>query len=149
MDKNLEKLIDFAISEEEKAKALYQDLSIKVSDKGAKTMLREMADMENGHALKLKDFKISKSTVFIKDDAPNLMLAEYMVENKLTSESTAQEVILFAIQCEKKSWQMYSDLSRSFKDKSRHDLMAAMASEELHHKNLLEKAYDDIIFKEN
>ena len=147
--KNLGKLIDFAIAEEKKAADLYLGLMKKVKDKGSKTMLREMAEMEQAHERKLKAFKAGKEGAPMAGNVPNLKMAEYMIENTLSAESGIQDVVLFAIQCEKKAWQLYSDIAKVYEDAEKKSFMTALASEELRHKNGLEKAYDDEIFKEN
>lgn len=147
--KHLERLIDFAIAEEKRSAELYAGLAEKIKDKGARTMLQDMAAMENGHARKLADFKSGHEMGINAGKVANLKLAEYMVEKPLSEDSGIQEVILFAIQAELKAWQTYSSMSQFYEEPHKRDFLAALAAEELKHKNALEKAYDDNIFKEN
>jgi rubrerythrin len=121
----------------------------KVKDKGTKTMLQDLAGMEKKHERKLSDVKNGKGIKLAAGKVENLQLGEYMVENKLTEESGIQDVILFAIQCEKKAHQLYSDIGGVCSRGDERAFMASLANEELTHKNILEKAYDDIILKEN
>lgn len=146
---SLQELIDFAIQEEIKADKLYTGLAARITDKGTCVMLKDMAAMEKGHAEKLKAFKSNKSAQPDLARPQNLMLAEYMVDKALTDDSGIQEVMLFAIQCEKKAAQMYSDLAAVCNDASARAFLAGMAAEELRHKNSLEKSYDDNVFQEN
>jgi rubrerythrin len=148
-NKNLDRLIDFAIAEEKQAGDLYLDLAKKVRDKGARTMLLDMAGMEKAHKKKLMDFKSGRMQEPASEKVQDLKLAEYMVEKKLNEESGIQDVILFAIQCEKKAHQLYSDISKNYGSGEEMEFLATLAGEELKHKNGLEKAYDDNIFREN
>jgi rubrerythrin len=148
-NKILERLIDFAIAEERKSAALYLEVLRRIKDKGTRAMLKDMAEMEKAHGQKLEEFKAGKGPGPVPEKVPNLQLAEYMVENKLTDNALVQDVILFAIQCEKKAHQMYSDIAKIYREGPKKEFMDALASEELKHKNSLERAYDDNIFQEN
>ncbi|MBL8028025.1 MAG: ferritin family protein [Fibrobacteres bacterium] len=149
MNNQLNQWVEFAIGEEEKAFTLYAGLAVKVTDKGAKEMLMDMANMEKGHAAKLRSFKAGESSALSSASAANLKMGEYMVEKPLSENATVQDVLLFAIQAEKKAVRLYNDMSSAVTDPSQKDFFVKMAEEEARHKNSLETAYDDNIFKEN
>ncbi|MFH0919570.1 MAG: ferritin family protein [Fibrobacterota bacterium] len=146
---DLSKLIDFAIQEEENARALYLRLGAKVQDKGARTLLNEMAAMEEGHAKKLANFRAVKKHALLGDTAPDLMIAEYTVAKPLTEKSGVQDVILFAIQCEASANKMYTDLASLSVEPAVKSLFQGLAADELSHKKSLEQAYDENILREN
>jgi rubrerythrin len=105
--------------------------------------------MEKGHAEKLRNFKSGKQEALSSDSVSNLKMAEYMVDKPLAENAGVQDVLLFAIQAEKKAARLYSDLATAVKDGAVKDFFVKMAEEEGRHKNSLETAYDDNIFKEN
>jgi rubrerythrin len=149
MANQLNQWIEFAIEEEEKAYDLYLKLSQKVLDKGAKEMLLDMANMEKGHASKLRNYMAGEEAVLDVAAVSNLKMAEYMVDKPLEANAGVQDVLLFSIQAEKKAGRLYSDMASAVTNPSYKEFFIKMAEEEGRHKNSLETAYDDNIFKEN
>ncbi len=149
MDNKLEKWFEFAINEENNAVKLYEQLASKVTDKGARVMLLDMAAMERGHAEKLKGIRFSLINCTDDKKIANLKMAEYMVEKPLAENSTVQDVILYAIQAEKRAVNLYNDMAAAVSDAEQKRFLIEMACEEERHKGSLEAGYDDIIFKEN
>jgi rubrerythrin len=149
-ESTLNGLLDFAIREERQANALYLRAAEMIADKGARTLLLDMAAMEKGHERKLADFREGRLPALkgvgkVRD----LKIGDYLVDVKLRLNSTIQEVLIFAIKGEMKSQSLYSDMAAVLSDPVRQEFMKALSEEELKHKNDLETLYDDIINKEN
>ncbi|OGS34678.1 MAG: hypothetical protein A2293_02825 [Elusimicrobia bacterium RIFOXYB2_FULL_49_7] len=149
-EKNIQELIDFAISEEQQAVELYTAMAGRMSDKGAAQMLLDMADMERGHEKRLRDFNAGQlSTLNSTPQTRDLKIGDYLMTVKLRSSSTVQEALIFAIKAEMKSCALYTDLARIFQEPEKQAFMKKLADEELKHKNDLEILYDDFINREN
>ncbi|OGJ92299.1 MAG: hypothetical protein A2268_06100 [Candidatus Raymondbacteria bacterium RifOxyA12_full_50_37] len=142
-------LIDFAIGEERSAFSLYTELAQRLSDQGSKTMLRDMAAMEKGHEQKLLDLKKGVVEKLETVPVPDLKIGDFLIDVKVTPESSIQEVLVFAIKSEMKANKLYTELSGKMESTEAKKLLLALASEEQKHKNDLERAYDDMINREN
>ncbi len=57
--------------------------------------------------------------------------------------------MIFAIKAEMKAYELYTNLEKLYTEPDEKALFTQLANEELKHKNDLEKAYDDEIYKEN
>ena len=145
----LNEIIDFAIEEERKAFELYSKTAEKVDDKGASEMLKSMADMEKGHEQKLKTFKEGKVEKFEAEKVQDLKIGDYLVDVEINENTSVQDVLIFAIKSEKKSYDLYTDLSKVYVDQDKKEFLLTLADDELKHKNDLEKYYDDNINREN
>jgi hypothetical protein len=65
----------------------------------------------------------------------------------LGPDSTFQDVCIFASKKEQESYQLYRDLAAQSTGEVR-DLLEAMAKDELRHKNLVERWYEDVVYQE-
>ena len=148
-DSNVEEIIDFAIEEENKAEKLYSSTAEKTGNNQLKSLLSEMADMEKGHAARLEAFKKGKIEKMGKIDVQDLKIGDYLVEVEINEASSIQDIMIFAIKAEMKARELYINLGKLHNEPEEKELFENLANEELKHKNDLEKAYDDEIYKEN
>jgi rubrerythrin len=150
----VEGIIRQAIQVEEDAYNFYIGASQMVKLPHVKDMLNELAGEEVKHKEKLEELladdteqhKIAaaKQSQKIQD----LKLADYLVAPPLDEEATLQEVLMIAMQREKKSHDFYNLMAGLAASDAAKDLFQFLAREELGHKNKVEVLYDDIIYKE-
>ena len=148
-DTNFEEIIDFAIEEEVKAYKLYEETAQKVNDNRLTPMLKDIANMERGHEAKLRALKAGKPVKVGSEKIQDLKIGDYLVDVDLNENSSIQDIMIFAIKAEMKAYELYTNLEKLYTEPEEKALFAQLANEELKHKNDLEKAYDDEIYKEN
>jgi rubrerythrin len=142
-------VIQFAISKEQEAIDLYSDMAGRVRSPGSKVMFKELADMEKGHKAKLE--KVDK-TYFAKKkvEVPlDLKISDYLVDVQLKSDSSYQDILLYAAKRERAAYDLYTDLAQVYASVPEiKKMFAVLAQEEAGHKLKLEREYDDNVYKE-
>jgi rubrerythrin len=146
---NAEEIIQFAIEEEKKAAALYEQTAERVNDKSLAPLLKDMATMEKGHEAKLKGFLKGKVQSIGETEVQDLKIGDFLIDVELNENSSIQDVLVFAIKAEMKANELYKNLATLYDNPEEKNLFLGLANEEAGHKNELEKAYDDYVYKEN
>jgi len=142
-------VIQLAINNEQDAADLYAGLANRSQGPAAKAHFEQLANMERGHKQKLEalDFDYFKSQ---KIDPPqDLKIADYLVDVELSPDANYQDTLLYAAKCEKAAAELYTDLAAVYKaapDVSR--MFEVLAQEEAHHKLLIEREYDEKVYRE-
>ena len=142
-------VIQLAINNEQDAADLYAGLAERAEGPAAKAHFEQLANMERGHKKKLEilDFSYFESQ---KIDPPqDLKIADYLVDVELKPDSNYQDTLLFAAKCEKAAADLYTDLAETYSATPEVSKMfQVLAQEEAHHKFLIEREYDEKIYKE-
>lgn len=147
-EQTLNNIIDFAISEEKQWQERYAKAAQKAGSRLA-ALLGELSDMEKGHAARLEAFKRGKIEAIGKVQVQDLKIGDYLIDVELNDASSIQDVMIAAIKAEMKAHDLYTGLAATSGLEQEKQLFEGLASEELKHKNDLEKAYDEGIYKEN
>jgi len=108
----LQDALTFAMEKEKKANELYLLFRGKVKDEGARTLLQELADQEMGHWRMIREALESGSVegIAAKAKGRDIQLSDTMIEIDLTPDSTPQDIMVFAMQMEKKALDFYAGL---------------------------------------
>jgi rubrerythrin len=140
----LKDALTFAMDKEKKANELYLLFRGKVKDEGAKALLKDLADQELGHWRMIQEALLTGAVEGIgaKAKGRDLQVSDYMVEIELTADSTPPDIMVFAMQMEKKSFDLYNDLLAQYKGTGLETLFSQLAREEMRHKEILEKEYE-------
>jgi rubrerythrin len=72
----------------------------------------------------------------------DLQVSDYMVEIELTADSTPQDIMVAAMQMEKKAFDFYNGLLAQYKGTELEPLFTRLSREEMRHKEILEKEYE-------
>ena len=148
----VEGIIRRAIQVEEDAYSFYTGASQMVKLSHVKDMLNELAGEEVKHKEKLEELLAGDTEQIVaakqSQKIQDLKLADYLVAPPLDEEATLQEVLMIAMQREKKSHDFYNLMAGLAASEAAKDLFQFLAREELGHKNKVEVLYDDIIYKE-
>ena len=148
----VEGIIQRAIQVEEDAYSFYIGASKMVKREHIQDMLNELAGEEVKHKEKLEELLAgdTEQIVAVKQSQKiqDLKLADYLVASPLDEEATLQEVLMIAMQREKKSHDFYNLMAGLAASEAAKDLFQFLAREELGHKNKVEVLYDDIIYKD-
>jgi len=143
----IEDILDYAISNEEKAAALYYELAEKVDRPGMREAFLHFAKEEEGHKARL--LKIKEGEIPVVDDqkVANLGITEQLVKPEPTPQMTYQEALLFAMKAEKAAFVLYTKLAEMTSDAGLQRVFSGLAQEEAKHKLRFEIEYDDHILE--
>lgn len=134
----------FAMDKEKKANELYMLFRSKVKDEAARTLLKDLADQELGHVKMIQAALQGGSIEGIgaKAKGRDLEVSDYMVEIELTADSTPQDIMVTAMQMEKKAFDFYNGLLAQYRGTELEALFSRLSREEMRHKEILEKEYE-------
>ena len=142
---SLNDVLTFAIRREHDARELYLMFRNMVKDPGAKALLEDLANQESGHQ-KLLENALKKGNVEHlggKKEVKDLHLGDYMVTDDIGPDSSPQNVMLFAIKKEQEAHDMYQMLLGNYEETKLEELFSGLARAELHHKEILEREYEE------
>jgi rubrerythrin len=148
-----EEILQEAIEGEVESYELYQNAVDLVQASHIKAMLRELAQEELGHKVALEKMLASPGQltwqVHQLKAAPiqDYKIGDYLVVRPIGPDSTFQDVCIFASRKEQQSYELYSNMAAQSDGEVR-DLLEAMAKDELRHKNLVERWYEDVVYQE-
>ena len=134
----------FAMDKEKKANELYLLFRGKVKDDAARVLLQELADQEMGHWKMIREALDSGAieSIGAKAKGRDIQVSDYMVEIELTPDSSPQDIMVFAMQMEKKAVDFYGGLLDQHRGTDLEALFSRLAREEMRHKEILEKEYE-------
>jgi rubrerythrin len=149
---SVEEVIKRAIQLEEEALTLYVNAAETVKDDAVKQRLLEMAQQERGHKAKLEDVLAGNVRWAIRrsksESVTDLRLSDHLVGGSLESNADYQDVLLFAARREKAAHDFYKTMAGMVDDKLTQSLFEMLANEELRHKYVLEKTYEEVVYKD-
>lgn len=147
---SIDKVLDFAIEKEQDAADFYADLAGRMKKKNMKEIFEQFALEEKSHKAKLQQVKGGKLDLSpANQKIMDLKIAETMPEIDPASEFDYQQALIVAMNNEKASYRLYTDLAGIIDDPGVKQLFLGLAQEEAKHKLRFEIAYDDDILVEN
>ena len=146
---SVDKILDFAILQEEKAVQLYTDLAGRVERPWMRQVFEEFAEEERVHKRKLLEVKSGKRLQHAIEKVQDLKIADYTVDADPGQELDYQQALIIAMKKEKAAFRMYSDLAGATDDENLRGTFLMLAQEEARHKLRFEIEYDDYILRDN
>ncbi len=147
----IEKALQVGSEMELESITLYTETAEKATYPGAKKLLTELAADEKRHRQYfldgLKDPKHVKMRT-LKEHIPDLKITDRLVKVPLDPMAGYPQILIYAAQREKATHDFYVQIARRFKDTELGKMFNNFAKEELRHKYLLEKEYDDVVLEE-
>ena len=150
-DWTIEKALQTGAEMELESYTLYSQTAEKAIYPGAKVLLTELAEDEKKHRdyfLKALDDPQSVQIKAIQDDIPDLKITDKLVKVPLDPKADYPQILIFSAQREKATHDFYAQIARILKASEIGKMFHVFAKEELRHKYLLEKEYDDIVLVE-
>jgi len=148
----IEAILDRAIAREEEAYALYAAAARRATSAPIRQRLEELAKIELGHKARLLDTKAGNVRWAIRrakaEQVVDLRLSDHLVGGSLGPDADFQDVLLFAAQREKAAHEFYQALSAQVEDLLHKNLFEMLAAEELRHKYIVEKTYEEMVYKD-
>ena len=144
---NIEEILDFAISKEEEAAALYVDLAERVDRPGMRKAFLEFAKEEEGHKRHLESIKSGGLPALTIHEVQALGIAEHLVAPELTDGMTYAEALAFAIKAEQAANELYTGLAEATDDPNLVAVFTALAGEEQRHRHRFEIEYEEVVLE--
>lgn len=148
----IEAILKRAIQIEDESMTLYTSAAASVKDDAVRQRLEEMAAQERGHKAKLEDVLAGNVRWAIRrskaEPVTDLRLSDHLVGGSLDPNADYQDVLLFAARREKAAHDFYKAMGEMIEDKLTQNLFEMLAQEELRHKYVLEKTYEEVVYKD-
>ncbi len=143
-----ERILDFAIAEEEDAVRFYTELAEKAVHSAMKRDFLLFAEEERGHRAKLIAVKEGKKLQSADEEVLDLKISDYTVDVSTDNIESYEDALVVAMKKEKAAYKLYTKLSGIVDSEDEKNLFKALAQEEAKHKLRFEIEYDDML-KEN
>lgn len=143
----IDQILDYAISNEEKAAALYHELAGNVERPGMREAFLHFAKEEEGHKARLLKIKEGEIPAVAAEKIANLGITEILEEPETAPNMTYQEALVFAMKAEKAAFTLYTKLSEMTSDAGLQRVFKGLAQEEAKHKLRFEIEYDDHVLE--
>ncbi|MCX6027731.1 MAG: ferritin family protein [Chloroflexi bacterium] len=148
----IEAILDRAIAREEEAYTIYSTAAKRTTSDPIRQRLEELAKIELGHKTKLLDTKAGNVRWAIRrakaERVVDLRLSDHLTGGSLDPGADFQDVLLFAAQREKAAHEFYKAMSEQVEDPLHKNIFEMLAAEELRHKYLVEKTYEEVVYKD-
>jgi rubrerythrin len=147
----LERVLEVGAQMELQSYNLYSQTAEKANYPGAKKMLQKLAEDENRHreyfVRALEDPRNIKMRT-TKEEIPDLKVTDQLVDVPLDPKADYPQILVYAAKREKETHDFYISIAQKFKGTELSNFLSNFAKEELYHKYLLEKEYDDVVLAE-
>ena len=144
---SMDEILDFAIERETEANQFYMDWAGRMEMPAMKKVFEDFAKEELEHKAKLQAMKESKA-VSAEPPELELKIADYIVEIEPSPTMDYVDALRLAIQKEKASFRLYTDLAARIENQQQKKTFLALARQEAGHKLRFEIEYDDAVLKE-
>ena len=144
---NIDEILDYAISREEEAAALYTDLAELADRPGMREAFLEFAEEEEGHRRHLESIKAGELPALTVRQVQNLGIAEHLIEREPATAMTYAEGLIVAIKAEQAAQELYVGLAEATDDPNLAAVFTALAGEEAKHKHRFELEYDKLVLE--
>jgi len=145
---SIDEVLEFAVDREVEANQFYSDLAGRTENTAMHKVFEDFAKEELGHKAKLEAMKKSKA-VTLATVVPNLKIADYVVCAEPTPNVDYKDALILAMQKEKASFHLYTDLAEVVENENQKNLFLSLAQEEARHKLRFEIEYDNVLSKGN
>ena len=146
----VDELLDFAISEEEKASEFYTALAKQMERPWMKEIFIELSREELGHKAVLEGIKKGGELQPLQEKISDLKILEGLHAAPVTSgQIDYQQALIIAMQAEKEAYVLYTSLAELTSDEKAKGVLHRLAQEEARHKLRFEMEYDEMIMQEN
>jgi rubrerythrin len=149
----IEDILSEAIQGEVESYELYTNAVNMVKAAHIKDTLRQLAQEEVGHKAFLERMLANPASLrrgvkrLRTEPIQDYKVGDHLVVKPLTPDSTFQDVLIFASRKEQQSHELYRNLAEENEGEAR-DLFEAMAKDELRHKDLVERWYEEVVYQD-
>lgn len=149
----IKEALENAKEKEKLAYDFYKKLGKIVSDLGAKSIIKELAEEEVRHKELLEKAietgKISDIGMNTKCYYTDLGISKIVLPEVITEDLSVQDILRIAMKHEDNSRLFYEKMAKQFEGEEAEELFRNLAVEESCHRNNIQEIYDDIVLSEN
>lgn len=147
---SIDEILEFAIAREVEANRFYTDLAGRVENPAMRELILEFAEEELEHKAKL-ELEVMKEGSVVREveKTADFRTADYMVDAELRPDMDYRDLLILAMEKEKRSLRLYVDLAAIIEDEDSREVLLSLAEEEAKHKAQFEIEYDEMALKEN
>jgi len=140
-------VFEYAIGKEKEAVAFYEELSKIESYNAASETFSRFAEEEKKHVKLFQDLlnNEAKTGTYEFKKIEDLKISDYLVDITYEPGMTYNDLLKLAMKREEKAYKFYSTNAQRIQDSTVAKSFEILAQEELIHKNILEKLYDDFL----
>jgi rubrerythrin len=146
---SVEKILDFAIGQEEEAAKFYSDLAGRMEHEHMRRVFLDFAQEEKGHKAKLVNIKHGGQMLPAEQRVLDMKLGDHMRDIQLSAEMDYKEALIVAMKAEKAAFKLYHHLASATDDPGLKATLLGLANEEAKHKLRFEIEYEDEFLQEN
>ena len=140
----IDDVLKLAVEQEIQAAGMYLDLANMVGREDVKETLLGLAQQEDAHRESLERVREGDLGLFARTWPEQNALVFSSAPPEITPDSKPQEVVLAAMEAERQAFLLYSAMAEETEDPGLKTLLGALAREETHHWESLEKVYDKL-----
>jgi rubrerythrin len=151
MDKpgTVDEVLDYAIERESEAAKFYADLAGRSEWQWMQSTFLEFSREEAAHKAKLLAIKQGRLLMPSAQRVTDLRIADHLIEVAPHNKLTYKQALMLAMQREKASFRLYTDLASATENAGLRTTFQVLALEEAKHKLRFELEYDNEILTEN
>jgi len=147
----LARALKLALTKEEESVRIYTSAQEKVLNPSSIGFLKKLVEEEKKHRSKIleaiRDVEKVGDIGSFETKITDLKIVDYLEDVSLSPEADYQQILIYAGKREKATHDFYMELARRYKGEEIGTMFAKLAQEELKHKYMLEREYDDVILK--
>jgi rubrerythrin len=153
MENGIEAILREAIAGEIASNELYSNAVELVKAENVRETLRQLAQEELGHKAALEKMLANPGQMrwqvrkLQATPVEDYGIGDHLVIQPLGPDSTFQDVCIFASKKEQASHLLYTNLAEQNQGPVR-ELFQAMAKDEMRHKNLVERWYEEVVYQD-
>jgi rubrerythrin len=148
----IESILTRAIALEEDAYNLYASAAAAARSGPIRDRLAELAQIELSHKTKLQEIMSGNVRWAIRrskaEPVTDLRLSDHLVSGSLDPDADFQDVLLFAARRERAAYDFYVAMGDLVAEPLHKGVFEMLATEELRHKNLIEKTYEEVVYQD-
>jgi rubrerythrin len=141
-----------AVALEEEAYGLYSSAAQTALSDPIRDRLLELAQIEQAHKARLQEVMAGNVRWAIRrskaEPVADLRLSDHLVGGSLDPDADFQDVLLFAARRERSAHDFYVAMGELVEEPLHRSLFEMLATEELRHKYLLEKTYEEVVYQD-
>ncbi|MHC4423107.1 MAG: ferritin family protein [Planctomycetota bacterium] len=145
---SVEEILEFAIAREIEANQFYMNLAKQVENPAMRRVFEDFAGEELEHKAKLELEAMKEGIVMVPmEKAAGFQMADYMSDVEVSTDMYYKDVLILAMNKEKRSLRLYVDLAAIVEDANSRETLLSLAVEEAKHHARFEIEYDEIVLK--
>jgi len=145
---SVEEILEFAIAREIEANQFYMTLARQAENPAMLRVFEDFAEEELEHKAKLELEAMKEGIVMLPvEKVSDFKITDYMSNVELSADMDYKDVLILAMDKEKRSLRLYVDLATIVEDANSRETLLSLAVEEAKHHARFEIEYDEIVLK--